>query len=187
MKPYRNAERTRQRIRKTFAELIAEKKSIHKITVSELAERADITKTTFYYHYEDIYSVAEELETELIAELSVTLEALGREHPEDYSAYIQRALDFIAKNEESYRLAVNATDLSLFAAKLKTIFSRQLAGMAVPVGFSPDAEKRAVQVCFLVSACVDTMIEYLKGNLSTSLEGVGDAITEAINKLRREE
>lgn len=66
MKQYRNAERTKKWIRRAFIELISEKKTINKITVNELAERADITKTTFCYHYDDIYAVAEEFENELI-------------------------------------------------------------------------------------------------------------------------
>ena len=66
MKQYRNAERTEKWIRRAFIELISEKKTLNKITVNELAERADITKTTFYYHYDDIYAVAEEFENELI-------------------------------------------------------------------------------------------------------------------------
>ena len=44
MKQYRNSERTKKWIRRAFIELIAEKKSINKITINELAERADITK-----------------------------------------------------------------------------------------------------------------------------------------------
>ena len=66
MKQYRNAVRTEKWIRRAFIELISEKKTLNKITVNELAERADITKTTFYYHYDDIYAVAEEFENELI-------------------------------------------------------------------------------------------------------------------------
>lgn len=52
---------------------MAEKGDIAGITVAELARRADISKTTFYYHYEDIYAVAEEFENELVAVLSAVL------------------------------------------------------------------------------------------------------------------
>ena len=78
MKPYRNAERTKKWIRRAFTELMAEKKDIEKISVTELAERADISKTTFYYHYEDIYAVAEEFENELIDALSAALKEIGK-------------------------------------------------------------------------------------------------------------
>ena len=186
MKQYRNSARTKKWIRKAFTELLAEKKSIGKITVNELAARADITKTTFYYHYEDIYAVAEEFENELLGELNETIEAIGKENPEDYSGYIKKILSFIKENEESYRLAANASDLTIFANKLKTICSKRMMSLATGWGFSADYEKRAVQVYFLGSACVDTMVEYLRGNLGSSLELVGEVVIEAIDKLKRE-
>ena len=49
------------------------------ITVGELAERADIAKSTFYNHYDDIYAVAEEFENELIAKLSAVLDEIELE------------------------------------------------------------------------------------------------------------
>ena len=186
MKQYRNSQRTKKWIRRAFTELIAEKKSINKITVSELADRADITKTTFYYHYEDIYAVAEEFENELIAELNATLDEIVKENPKDYSGYIQKILAFIKENEESYRLAVNAFDLTIFASKLKKIFSKRMVAMATIWDFSQDYEKRAVQAYFLVSACVDTTIQYLKGDLTSSIDLVGEVITEAVDKLKNE-
>lgn len=184
MKQYRNSERTKKWIRRAFIELIAEKKSINKITINELAERADITKTTFYYHYEDIYAVAEEFENELIAKLNATLDEIINENPKDYSGYIKKVLEFIKENEEDYRLAVNASDLTVFASTLKSIFSKRMVVTATAWGFSPDYEKRTVQVYFLVSACVDTVIQYLKGNLASSIDMIGEVVTEAVEKLR---
>ena len=59
--------KTRKLIRKTFAEMLSEKKEMSKISVSELAKRADINRGTFYSHYDDIYAVAEDYENELLA------------------------------------------------------------------------------------------------------------------------
>lgn len=185
MKQYRNSERTKKWIRRAFIELISEKKTIGKITVNELAERADITKTTFYYHYDDIYAVAEEFENELVSKLNTTLDEIEKENPTDYSEYIRMILEFIKENEENYRLAVNATDLTFFASKLKKIFSKRMVDTATPWGFSTDYEKRNVQVYFFVSACTDTIIQYLKGELSSSIDTVGDVVIEAVEKLKR--
>ena len=44
--------KTRNLIRDTFAELLYEKKNINKITVTELVQRADINRSTFYSHYD---------------------------------------------------------------------------------------------------------------------------------------
>ncbi len=186
MKQYRNSERTKKWIRRAFTELLAEKRSINKITVSELAERADVTKTTFYYHYEDIYAVAEEFENELIAELDETLADISKENPQDYSAYIKRLLSFIKEHEESYRLAAKGSELSLFTEKLKNIFTKKIVAMSNGWGFSSDYDKRAVQVYFLGSACVDTIIRYLKDGFNVPLETVGDVVIEAIEKLKKD-
>jgi len=186
MKQYRNSERTKKWIRRAFTELLGEKKSIDKITVNELAERADITKTTFYYHYDDIYAVAEEFENELISELNETLVSLEKENPSDYSEYIKKVTDFIKQNENHYKLAANASDLSIFAEKLKTIFTKRMVVMSGPSAFSQNLEKREIQVCFFISACVDTVMQYLRGNLTKSLDTVAEVITEAIEKLTKE-
>ena len=44
--------KTRNLIKKTFAELIHEKRQLSKVTVKELVEKAGITRSTFYTHYE---------------------------------------------------------------------------------------------------------------------------------------
>lgn len=185
MKQYRNSERTKKWIRKAFSELISEKGSIAKITVNELAERADITKTTFYYHYDDLYAVAEEFENELVEKLNVTLNEIIAENPTDYSNYIEKILLFIKSNEESYRLIINASDTSIFASKLKNTFAKRMTEMTEIWGFSRDIEKRTIQVNFLINACVDTIIQYLKGTLASSIELVGEVIIEAIDKLKK--
>ena len=183
MKEYKNAQRTKTWIRKAFAELMAEKRSIDKITVTELAKRADISKTTFYYHYPDIYAVAEEFESEITAALTETIDALGQD---DYSEDIRKILRFIEANGETYRYIVGGGNLTFLVGRLKSIFTKRLSKSAPSYGFSKNKEKCSVQICFLASACVDVIIEYLKGNLSASLDTVGEVVCEAIETLRHD-
>lgn len=186
-KPYRNAERTKRWIRKAFTELMAEKKDIEKITVSELAERADISKTTFYYHYEDIYAVAEEFENELIDRLSASLAEFGKESsPEaaDFRLYTRGIISFLKENEESYRMVMGASSPRLFAEKLKKIIARKVTENVSHSHFTQDPRIWEVQICFLSSACVDVIIEYFRGSFSVSFDDVADVIIDAVEKLR---
>lgn len=48
--------KTRRLIKATFLELV-QAKPVQKITVTELAKRAEISKGTFYLHYLDIYDL----------------------------------------------------------------------------------------------------------------------------------
>ena len=60
--------KTKRAIRSAFYELIREK-PLEKITVREIAERAEINKTTFYAHYETVYDLVDQLEQEAVAEV----------------------------------------------------------------------------------------------------------------------
>ena len=57
--------RTKGRIRDAFTSLIMEK-NIEKITIKELAQRADIDRKTFYLHYKSIFDVLTEIQDEFL-------------------------------------------------------------------------------------------------------------------------
>ncbi|MDE5564490.1 MAG: TetR/AcrR family transcriptional regulator [Oscillospiraceae bacterium] len=61
-------QRTKRSIVNAFLALRSEK-SLEKITVRELSERAVIHKATFYLHYHDIYELSEQLECEVIDDI----------------------------------------------------------------------------------------------------------------------
>lgn len=60
----RRIQRTRNSLFSAFIELRAVK-PVEKITVKELTEKANISKQTFYLHFQDIYDLSEYLETML--------------------------------------------------------------------------------------------------------------------------
>ena len=59
-------QKTQTAIKNAFRELRAQK-SVEKITVKELCQRAQINKSTFYAHYGDIYALSEAMQAETIA------------------------------------------------------------------------------------------------------------------------
>lgn len=59
-------EKTERAIRNAFLELRSGK-PLEKITVRELCELACIHKSTFYSHYEDLFALSEQMESETIA------------------------------------------------------------------------------------------------------------------------
>ena len=56
--------KTKTLIKDTFAEILYEQRNIHKISVTELVRRANINRSTFYSHYDDIWQVAEDIKNE---------------------------------------------------------------------------------------------------------------------------
>ncbi len=186
MKTYRNAQRTKKWIRQAFTEMLAEKKDIEKITVTELAKRADISKTTFYYHYPDIYAVAQEFEDELTEQLSAALTEFGKSvTPEnaDFEHYTRGIISFLKENEENYRLVMCASSPRLFTEKLKKIIAKKITESITFAPFKTDSKKWEVQVFFLSGAYVDVVAEYFKGGFSVGFDTVAEVLLEATAKL----
>ena len=67
----RRITKTKAEINKMFLELLQEKE-FEEITVTELAERANIARKTFYLHYEDIYDLLDSVIEIHISELKKT-------------------------------------------------------------------------------------------------------------------
>lgn len=61
-------ERTRAAIIKAFGQLLDEK-PMNKITVKDIVERCDINRNTFYYHFQDIPTLFEQMMEEKIDQL----------------------------------------------------------------------------------------------------------------------
>ncbi len=95
--------KTHCQIRNIFKELIFEME-YRDITVSEIARRADINRKTFYRHYQSQYSILEELQQEIMEDLSGLQDfsclPLELEH---YSRFVKGFLRIILKNKALHR------------------------------------------------------------------------------------
>jgi len=110
--------KTKNLIRKTFAEMLSEKRAIGKISVSELVARADINRGTFYAHYDDIYAVAEDYENELIDRFFDNATLL---ETQDFEAFLDVFFEYIRQNDETYKMLCKSNDVLFSANKLTTL------------------------------------------------------------------
>ena len=172
-------------IRAAFVELLGEKKNMETIMVSELSERADIAKSTFYNHYDDVYAVAEEFENELIGQLSAVLDEIEQEGATEYESYLKKIIEFLKENEDNYRKAMTSSDIRFFIEKLKAIISKKIFEDSAVLPFSKNKAEKYAQIRFLTNACVDTMVDYFKGNIDLSLDEVGGVIIEFLNRVKK--
>ena len=66
-------EKTENAIKNAFIQLRS-KKPLEKITIKELCEKAYIHKSTFYSHYQDIYDLADTMETEVVKNITGSIQ-----------------------------------------------------------------------------------------------------------------
>lgn len=87
--------KTKKAVRAAFSALLKEK-NISQITVSELAEKADIDRRTFYLHY----SAVSDIESEAIEELE---KAVPKENDFDISSFFAALNTILMSNFDYYK------------------------------------------------------------------------------------
>lgn len=88
---------TEDLIKKEFMNLL-DKKTLNKITVTELAKKCDIERKTFYYHYENLEQLIKEI---FESELDVVIEEFNENLSWEDSFIL--AATFILENKRSIR------------------------------------------------------------------------------------
>ena len=157
--------KTRNLIKKTFAELFNEKKQLDKITVTELVKRADITRSTFYTHYDNIYEVAHDYELQTIELLCS--EDLKLHSKEDIENYFSNIIECLKENEQTYKLLLSANESLLFLEKLKNNASQKVYDALKNI-YSDKYLK--LNISFFMNGLLVEILEYFRNESDFSLD-----------------
>lgn len=122
MKEYRSSIRSKKLIRAAMIELLAEK-DISKITVVDIIHRADLSRNTFYAHYQDVFAVLEELENDFLSEMNNYLdEAIQNKEFSDPLPMLKKFQRFVENSIETNRLLLANQNATAFCEKIKQVF-----------------------------------------------------------------
>lgn len=162
-----SSRKTRRLIKKTFAEMLSEKKELGKISVSDLCRRADISRGTFYSHYDDIYGVAEDYENELI---DAFFDNARLCETRDITHFIDSFFEFIRRNDENYRLLCKSNDLLFAAKKLTGIASNKLLELCRVDGRIKNRLYMELDIQVFLDGLLCEYVKYCRGYSDTTLD-----------------
>lgn len=151
-----SSQKTRNIIKKTFAEMLSEKKELAKISVSELVRRADINRGTFYSHYDDIYAVAEDYENELISLFFSNAELIASTNT---YKFIDLMFEYIKRNDEIYRMLCKSNDFVMIMQKFMRLAANKIIEI---INASPEIVEREFITLEVNSFIEGFMFEYVK-------------------------
>lgn len=151
----RSSEKTRNAIRLAFAELLKEKKELRKITVSELVQKADINRGTFYIHYDSIYDVAEEFEAEIMESFSI--ETISFKSVENIYLYFDEVFNYLKEHEQIYKMLLVSNAPLLFMRKL----NKQITNALYEILNNNSEVKKSKSLQFDVSFFVDGIMNQI--------------------------
>lgn len=163
-----SSKKTRELIKKTFAELMNEKKELSKITVTELVKRAGITRSTFYTHYDDIYEVINDYQLETI-ELLVSDDIVLTSIDDIYN-YFDEIFDCLKKNKDIYEMLLVSNGSLVFLEHLK-----KLAGEKIYYALQniiKNGKYLELDVDFYMNGVISELIKYFRNQSDYSLDEI---------------
>ena len=180
---YRNAIRSRKLIRTAFAELLSEKHDIDKVTVKEVVERADISKSTFYCHYEDIYGVIEEFGNEIIDLVKETINEYSKDHSEEITPYLKKINNILKENESLYKMLMSSDLYVKFVNQIKGILIEYISSDNRFKNLSNDKRKRETQIALIANGIIYLYVDYFKGLLNVNIDELLNIVDDHIRLL----
>ena len=111
--------RTRRLLLDSFSELLAEHKSIRKISIQRITEHAGVNRVTFYAHFADKYELLSAWKRELFRK-ALTDKQLHTQNARDitFEQLIDTILDFMVSYKRYFKL-INKEYEPLFEAALQ--------------------------------------------------------------------
>lgn len=156
---------TKDAIKKSFMKLL-NTKQVNKITVKEIVEDCGINRNSFYYHFDDIPSLIEEI-------LNEQADALMQENEGKNSIYesILQAMDFALQNKTAMMHLFQSANRDMFDRYLNRVANRTITGY-FDAAFSEenldDGDKQAI-IMYYKSLLVGFVIEWLSSGMKYDL------------------
>ncbi len=171
MKEYRSAIRSRNMIKKAFFELLSQKNATE-ITVVDVVNAADISRNTFYAHYDDIYAVLNEIENDFIEKLNIYVGESCDNSIDEYPLYLlQKIARFIEADAESSGIFIVDPDFDKFGEKIKNVIKTRIKSAYEISDETENFEFDAILEC-VSSGFISLCKKSFKGEITASIHDI---------------
>jgi len=163
---HRKIRYTRMVIRDALMELM-KTKSILTISIKDICELADISRSTFYAHYRDQYDLLRQIEEETLAYFENMLEKYRDKHSrkETYQM-VEEMLTYIANNGNSIQVLLSENGDLSFQKKMFQHFTNHSLIDKYISGAQKDSETKTYYSIFLIHGAIGFVQHWLKDNHS---------------------
>lgn len=169
--------KTKESIRKAFLQLI-QSKDFHKITITELANAANIDRKTFYLHYNSIGDILKEFEAELADKVMILL----REQKNfDLNFFFQGLNKIMLEDISLYRHISETSSYSFLKTECKEILKNTIKESFFDKT-NMEISKFNVHAEYIASGIIGIYTNWLSSDSGMSLEELTDTAKNAVLK-----
>ena len=122
MKTDRRTTKTKNDFKQALLQLLKKKKELDKITISELSEIADVSRMAFYYHYEDIFDLYNDIEETFFSEFASLYD---KSESHNYRDNMSLIMIFLRENAESVKHFASKSGNNQFRTKFASTLENQ--------------------------------------------------------------
>lgn len=173
----RRVAKTRETIRQAYFDLVLEKGG-KRVTVSEIARKANIDRKTFYLHYQSTEEIIEEFAEEKTSEmlLRLTTKSFFR-RSFDRRIFAEEANSLLRENMDLCRALSSNPDYYFFWRGVEDTVVRHLINSYGRLTRTP-ASDIIIRVSFFVSGAAGVYRRWFRGEIDCTLEEATDRMSE---------
>lgn len=150
------------------------------ITVSKLASKAQINRTTFYLHYQSVNDVMQDIDNDLKVRISSYVDAINIDAVyESCYATFTRLTDKLNENVPLRNYIFDSCSSSAVLDKLKKVITEKTISAIIEVYPSLTYEQLKFPSTFLIAGIADTYAEWTHSDKSVTL----DELIKILSKL----
>ena len=165
MKESRKTQYTRKSLADGLIELMKHK-PFDRISVKELCEYADVNRSTFYMHYEDIYALLRAIEEETIAWMHQCVEEVsGMRGREAIVRSLERHYEFLVKNSKYLQVLMSEQGNLAFQKRIYASICKAFGDVFEQ--FTAPIEKN-MRFIFVIHGGIGITQQWLKNGLKES-------------------
>lgn len=170
--------KTKKSIREAYIALLQEKDT-PKITITEIARRADIDRKTFYLHYDSIEDVVHEFGRHEMERLILQLEQNEFfENVSDVAVLFRTLNELMEENIKLYRHIAETPSFSFLWGEIKNIIKASLIE-TMEERLDISQEELEIYAEFYASGTIGTYLQWLRGELPVTDERLAEIIADA--------
>ncbi len=179
---YRSSIRSKVLIKNALLSLMREK-SFDKITVTDIVDRADINRGTFYAHFKDVRDVLDKICAGMVDEILLSIKDTSIDAiVKDNSIVFKKISDYISKDLEYFRLVLQIDGIHDFILRKKTDAIKTLM-QSEDIKALADRREAEIVLDFALSAIVDTYSDIVLERISVSLNDAPAYLSKLINTI----
>lgn len=161
--------RTTKYLRDAFIDLL-EEKDLDMISIKDITDRAELTRGTFYLHYDDKYDFLSKIINETLEDLIKNVKSNQTSEDNPKISFIN-LFEYIAQNHNFFRVMLSDKGLREFRTRMLEIVQEKVYGNLLSVILNSDEDlivPKDIFISYVISAHIGVISSWLENGMKYS-------------------